>query len=82
MNLRRSVYGQEISTYKEGDDDYNIVVRMQDDQRKNESVLFNQSLTFRNQNNGQIVQVPISAVSTTEKRRPTTRSNGKTRNGS
>jgi multidrug efflux pump len=67
MNLRRSVYGQEISTYKEGDDDYNIVVRMQDDQRKNESVLFNQSLTFRNQNNGQIVQVPISAVSTTEK---------------
>jgi multidrug efflux pump len=67
MNLRRSVYGQEISTYKEGDDDYNIVIRMQDDQRKNESVLFNQSLTFRNQNNGQIVQVPISAVSTTEK---------------
>lgn len=67
FNLRRSVYGQEISTYKEGDDDYNITMRMQDDQRKNESVLFNQSLTFRNQNNGQIVQVPISAVSKTEK---------------
>ncbi len=67
LNLRRSVYGQEISTYKEGDDDYNIVIRMQEDQRKNESVLFNQSLTFRNQNNGQTVQVPISAVSTTEK---------------
>ncbi|RTY89344.1 efflux RND transporter permease subunit [Flavobacterium sp. GT3R68] len=67
MNLRRSVYGQEISTFKEGDDDYNIVMRMQEDQRKNQSVLFNQSLTFRNQNNGQIVQLPISAVSTTEK---------------
>ncbi len=66
-NLRRSVYGQEISTYKEGDDDFNIVMRMQDDQRKNESILFNQSLTFRNQNNGQIVQVPISAISTTSK---------------
>jgi multidrug efflux pump len=66
-NLRRSIYGQEISTYKEGDDDYNITMRMQDDQRKNENVLFNQSLTFRNQNNGQIVQVPISAVSKTEK---------------
>jgi multidrug efflux pump subunit AcrB len=65
--LRRSVYGQEISTYKEGDDDYNIVMRMQDDQRKNENILFNQSLTFRNQNNGQIVQVPMSAVSQTEK---------------
>ncbi len=67
FNLRRSVYGQEISTYKEGDDDYNIVMRLQDDQRKNESVLFNQSLTFRNPNNGQIMQVPVSAVSTTEK---------------
>ena len=65
--LRRSVYGQEISTYKEGDDDYNIVMRMQDDQRKNENILFNQSLTFRNMNNGQIQQIPISAVSQTEK---------------
>jgi len=67
FNLRRSVYGQEISTYKEGDDDYNIVVRMQEDQRKNENILFNQSLTFRNQANGQMMQVPISAVSHTEK---------------
>ena len=67
FNLRRSVYGQEISTYKEGDNDYNITMRMQDDQRKNESVLFNQSLTFRNQNNGQMMQVPISAVSQTKK---------------
>ncbi len=67
FNLRRSVYGQEISTYKEGDDDYNITMRMQDDQRKNENVLFNQSITFRNQNNGQMMQVPISAVSETNK---------------
>lgn len=67
MNLRRSVYGQEISTYKEGDDDYNITMRLQEDQRKDESVLFNQSLTFRNQNNGQITQVPISAVAETQK---------------
>lgn len=67
FTLRRSVYGQEISTYKEGDDDYNIVVRMQEDQRKNENILFNQSLTFRNQNNGQIMQVPISAISKTDK---------------
>lgn len=67
FNLRRSVYGQEISTYKEGDDDYNITMRMQDDQRKNENVLFNQSLTFRSQSTGQMMQVPISAVSQTEK---------------
>jgi multidrug efflux pump len=67
FNLRRSVYGQEISTYKEGDDDYNITMRMQDDQRKNENILFNQALTFRNPANGQMMQVPISAVSETQK---------------
>jgi multidrug efflux pump subunit AcrB len=67
FNLRRSVYGQEISTFKEGDDDYNITMRMQDDQRKNENVLFNQALTFRNPANGQMMQVPISAISETEK---------------
>jgi len=66
-NLRRSVYGQEISTFKEGDDDYNITMRMQDDQRKSENVLFNQALTFRNPATGQMMQVPISAVSETEK---------------
>lgn len=65
--LRRSVYGQDISTYKEGNDDYNITMRMQQDQRTNENILFNQSLTFRNQNNGQIVQVPISAIAKTDK---------------
>lgn len=67
FTLRRSLYGQEISTYKEGDDDYNIVMRLQEDQRKAESVLFNQPVTFRNPNTGQIVQVPVSAVSSTEK---------------
>jgi multidrug efflux pump subunit AcrB len=67
FNLRRSLYGQEISTYKEGDNDYNITMRMQDDQRNNEDVLFNQSLTLRNPNNGQMMQVPISAISATEK---------------
>lgn len=67
FTLRRAVYGQEISTYKEGDDDYNIVMRLQEDQRKNESVLFNQPLTYRNPNNGQIMQVPISAIASTQK---------------
>jgi multidrug efflux pump subunit AcrB len=65
--LRRAVYGQEISTYKEGKDDYNITMRLQEDQRKNESVLFNQPVTFTNQKTGQIVQVPISAIAETRK---------------
>lgn len=68
FTMRRAIYGQEISTYKEGKDDYDITMRLQEDQRKNESTLFNQPVTFRNMNNGQIVQIPISAVSTTEKK--------------
>ena len=67
FTMRRAIYGQEISKYKEGKDDYNIVMRLQDDQRKNESILFNQPVTYRNQNNGQIMQVPISALAKTEK---------------
>lgn len=68
FTMRRAIYGQEISKYKEGKDDYDIVMRLQEDQRKNESVLFNQPVTFRNQNNGQIIQVPVSALATTEKK--------------
>ena len=68
FTMRRAIYGQEISKYKEGKDDYDITMRLQEDQRKSESVLFNQPVTFRNQNNGQIIQVPISAISTTEKK--------------
>jgi multidrug efflux pump subunit AcrB len=65
FTLRRSVYGQEISNYKEGDEDYKIVMRMQDSQRKNASILLNQSMTFLNQKNGMIMQVPISTVAST-----------------
>ena len=68
FTMRRAIYGQEISKYKEGKDDYDITMRLQEDQRKNESILFNQPVTFRNMNNGQIVQIPISAISSTEKK--------------
>ncbi|MCC4211562.1 efflux RND transporter permease subunit [Leeuwenhoekiella parthenopeia] len=61
QTLRRSVYGEEASTYKEGDDDYEINVRFNDEYRYDENALFNQPVTFRN-NQGQIVQVPISAL--------------------
>ncbi len=61
QTLRRSVYGEEASTYKEGDDDYEINVRFDEEYRYDENALFNQPVTFRN-NQGQIVQVPISAL--------------------
>ena len=66
QTLRRAIYGEEISTYKEGDEDYPINIRFNEDLRYNENILFNQPITFKNQNNGKIVQVPISSVAKTE----------------
>ncbi|SRX52838.1 efflux RND transporter permease subunit [Aequorivita sp. CIP111184] len=63
QTLRRAIFGEEASTYKEGDDDYEINVRLSDKSRYDESALFNQPITFRN-NQGKIVQVPISAMVT------------------
>ncbi len=62
QTLRRSIYGEEVSTYKDGDDDYEINVRFNEATRYNENALFNQPVTFRDQNTGELVQVPISSV--------------------
>lgn len=66
FNLRRALYGQEISTYKEGDDNYKIMMRLNETQRKDESLILNQPITFRNQLNGQIVQIPMATLAKTE----------------
>lgn len=59
ITLRRAMFGQDISTFKDIEDDYQIAVRLQEDQRKNQSALFNQPITFQN-NKGQLLQIPIS----------------------
>ncbi|MEH6406828.1 MAG: efflux RND transporter permease subunit [Leeuwenhoekiella sp.] len=61
QTLRRSVYGEEVSTFKDGDDDIEINVRFNDKYRYDENALFNQPVTFRN-NQGNVIQVPISAL--------------------
>lgn len=64
--IRTSIYGKEVSTYKDGEDDYPINIRLSDQYRYNKDALMNQLITFRNQSNGQIVQVPIAAVASVE----------------
>ncbi|HLT75688.1 MAG TPA: efflux RND transporter permease subunit, partial [Ohtaekwangia sp.] len=64
--LRTSLFGKEISKYKEGEDDYEIQLRMDDKFRYDLDALINKSVTFRDQTNGQMHQVPISAVASTE----------------
>ncbi|WP_372800604.1 efflux RND transporter permease subunit [Lutibacter sp.] len=64
--LRTSLFGKEVSTFKDGEDDYPINIRLMDKYRYNKDALVNQKITFRNQSNGKIVQVPISAVAHSE----------------
>ena len=64
--LRTSLFGKEISTFKDGEDDYPINMRLMDKYRYNKEALINQKITFRNQSSGKIVQVPIAAVAETE----------------
>ena len=52
---------------KRGEDDYPIMVRLADEYRYNADALMDQKITFRDQTNGQIQQVPISAVASRAK---------------
>jgi multidrug efflux pump subunit AcrB len=63
--LRTALYGREVSTYKEGEDDYPVNLRLKDEYRYDPEVLTGMRVTFRDQTNGQIRQVPISALATT-----------------
>lgn len=65
--LRTALFGQEVSTFKDGEDDYDIVVRLKDEYRYDADKLLNQKITFRDQTNGQIRQIPISAIASAEK---------------
>ncbi|MBW8360178.1 MAG: efflux RND transporter permease subunit [Weeksellaceae bacterium] len=59
ITLRRALFGQDISTFKDLNDDYDISVRLQEDQRRNRSMLFNQPITLQGPDG--TVLVPISA---------------------
>ncbi len=61
-SLRTSIFGKEVSKFKDGDDDYPIIIRLDKNYRSSVSDLMNQKITFRNPANGRIAQVPVSAV--------------------
>ena len=62
QQLRRSLFGDKAGIYKKEGDDYNINVRFNEDMRYNTSALFNQRIIFRDPSNGQIKEIPVSAV--------------------
>ncbi|HNV99062.1 MAG TPA: efflux RND transporter permease subunit, partial [Chitinophagales bacterium] len=59
--IRNAVYGWEISKFKEGNDDYPIIVRYDESQRKSIDQLKDLKITYRDMTTGQIRQIPLSA---------------------
>jgi len=66
QTLRRAIFGEKISTYKDGKDDFEINVRLPEGQRNDNKLIYNQPITFRDQATGKLVQVPISAITRSE----------------
>lgn len=60
--IRTSIFGKEVSKFKSGEDEYPIMVRLNEDYRNDIQATLNQKVTFRNPANGKIAQVPVSAV--------------------
>lgn len=60
--IRTALFGREVSTYKDGEDDYPVNIRFPKEVRNNVDALMNQKIIFRSASDGQIKEVPISAV--------------------
>lgn len=66
QTLRRAIFGEKISTYKDGKDDFEINVRFPEAQRNDNNLIYNQPITFRDQASGKLIQVPIAAITSTQ----------------
>jgi len=63
-DIRTAVFGKEVSKFKDGEDEHPIMLRFNESQRYNADAVMNQKISFRNQNTGRMVQVPVSAMAT------------------
>lgn len=59
--LRTALFGQEVSKFKEGEDEHPIQLRLKVEYRNDPNALMNQKVTFRDKF-GKLKQVPISSV--------------------
>ncbi len=60
--IRTSLFGKDISDYKDGEDDIPIILKFDLKYRQDIPSILDQKITFRSQSTGKIMQVPISAV--------------------
>ncbi|NOQ75590.1 MAG: AcrB/AcrD/AcrF family protein [Crocinitomix sp.] len=59
--MRTALFGADISTYKDGDETYDMVVRFNENSRNDLDALMNQKLIFRN-NKGKMLRIPIRSL--------------------
>jgi multidrug efflux pump subunit AcrB len=65
--LFTSVYGQEISKFRDENDDYPIMLRIKEEQRNDVNSLLSLPITYRDMSSGgQVRQVPLSAFAHVE----------------
>jgi multidrug efflux pump len=63
-DLNAALFGREISKYKEGEDDFPIVMRFDTAYRYDLNALMNLRVTFKDQTSGTTKQIPVSALAT------------------
>lgn len=63
--IRTSLFGSEVSDFKQEEDEYPIMVRLDEKYRNNVPSLMSQMITFRNMK-GQMVQIPVASVASYE----------------
>jgi len=60
--IRTGQLGKEVSKFREGEDQYPIMLRFEENQRKDIEQLLNLTITYRDMNSGLIRQIPLSVV--------------------
>jgi multidrug efflux pump subunit AcrB len=60
--IRTGQLGKEVSKFRDGEDQYPIMLRFEEDQRKDIEQLLNLTITYRDMNSGILRQIPLSVV--------------------
>ncbi|MEC7267172.1 MAG: efflux RND transporter permease subunit, partial [Bacteroidota bacterium] len=61
-NLRTALFGKDVGKFKDGEDDYQVTLRFNDEYRYDREALLDQTITFRDQSDGKVKSIPIRSV--------------------
>jgi multidrug efflux pump subunit AcrB len=64
--IRTGQLGKEVAKFREGEDQYSIMLRFEEDQRKDIEQLLNLTITYMDMNSGLLRKIPLSVVAHVE----------------